>query len=402
MREACLTTVLDLSLPLDDDAGVVARLSAGLCSCLELLRVHPRLKLELALAGGVTSALLRFGHERALQLVAERASAGQISFLSTASHGGFLPLLPPGESFRQLELTHQQNNGALGDFVYRPEGLFPPQLGYSRRIAELAKRRGMRRIVLDDLAYHGGSVQLPRERHFNLRGEQRLALFFIDRRLSEAVAGGHGASAEAIRAAIPSRKPGYVVVRVPARALHSGGPAEQLLTSVAHADHLLPALLEDLLAFFGDLEEVEPFACALGTDPGELASGVPYPRWSAPGNELQAILWRLAQLASAEAARATLARGDDAQALGRLRLCLDEALDCSAWRYAAGRPERDPERVVEGGRRLLEALRAGRPAVSTAALSEGEELFAHLEQRCRAEGQLGHSCLSEDGVFAPH
>ncbi len=394
MTHGYLATVLDLSLPVGAGQRAAQTLGRGVTAALKILEEAPRLRLEVALAGAVTLALLRWGEERSLQLLAERAAAGQVTFLTTACFGAFLPLVPGREAARQLDLCERVNRDALGEAVYRPEGLFPPQLGYSRTVAELARRRGYGQVLADGLAWQGGAP-LPRERHFTLRDKPGLHVFFVDRALSEALAQGAPRMAE-IRRRVAPRAAGGAVVRLPASALIDDSAALRFLGALAVSDTVLPASLEDLLALFSEREQVEPLASALGTDPVELASGVQFAKWSAPGNELHALLWRLAQIASGEAARLEEAGTEEAPpGLAALRARLDESLDCSAWLFASGKPELDLARVYEGGRRLLEAVRAGGADVRPSALAQAEHAWARLERR------VAEIALEPAGAHAP-
>ena len=392
MNHAYLATVLDLSLPLGAGQRAAQALGHGVSAALRILEESPHLRLEVALAGAVTLALLRWGEERSLQLLAERAAAGQVSFLNTACFGAFLPLIPEREASRQLDLCERVNRDALGQGVYRPEGLFPPQLGYSRSVAELSFRRGYGRVLADGLSWHGGAP-LPRARHFTLRDKPELDVFFVDRALSEAIA--QGPPMAEIRHRVAPRVPGGAVVRLPSHALLDDGVALRFLEALAASDAVLPASLEDLLALFPEREPVEPLASALGTDPVELASGVQFAKWSAPGNELHALLWRLAQIAAGEAARLEETGAEEAPpGLTSLRARLDESLDCSAWRFASGKP--DLARVGEGGRRLLETILAGGADVRPSALAQAEHTWARLERR------LAEVALEPAGAHTPH
>lgn len=380
MTHAYLATVLDLSLPIGGDQAPAKALGGGLSAAMRRLEAAPRLRLEVALSGAVSLALLRWGEERALQLLAERAAAGQASFLTTACYGAFLPLAPEREASRQLDLSERINREVLGEAVYRTEGLFPPQLGYSRRIAELASRRGAPWVLADALAWHGGAP-LPRDRQFSLRGRPQMRVFFVDRALSDEVARG-AARVDDLRGWLARplpRTPAYAVVRLPSRSLATEAP--RYLAALASSDAVRPAALHDVLALFPEVEPAEPLASALGTDPSELASGVQFAKWSSPGNEVHALLWKLAQIASAEAARLEDA-GRGGASFAALRAQLDESLDCAAWRFASGKPELDLARAQGGGRRLLEAVRAGGAEVDPAARARAEQAYARLAQRC--------------------
>ncbi|MGC4116667.1 MAG: hypothetical protein QM765_19285 [Myxococcales bacterium] len=377
MKRAYVALVLDLSLPVPEAPAEVHALAEGLRAALAPLEQDSALRLEVALSSGVTSRLLRWGEERALQKLAERASTGQLSLLATASGGAFLPLAPPLEAMRQLDLSDAANREALGEWVYRPEGLFPPQLGYSRSVAELALARGLPRVLADSLALEAGRP-LPRDRHFTLRGHPGLQVFFVDRALSAALDRGalHDA-ADLHRPLAFQGRSGYAVLRVPARSLRPGSPAVRLLGSFGPRSATATATLRELLALFPEVEDAEPTACALGTELGELAAGVPFARWSSPANELHALLWRLASLASQETAR--LAGEEEG---GAMRSLLDEALDCSVWRAAAQPDPGDLERVGRGGARLGAVVRAAGPKARAEVLDEVLDALARLSHLC--------------------
>lgn len=379
MRRAFLAPVLDLSLPIE--SAEARPLGRGLRAAMRALAGLPSRRAEVALCGAVTSALLGAGEEDALRLLAERAGEGQVGFSSTACFGAFLPLLPDREASRQLDLGDQINRDALGDRVYRPAGLFPPQLGWDRRIADLALRRGLSRVVADDLAYAGENGGPPRDRHFPLLGAPGLSIFFADRALGRALESGALRDLRSLRRALAPKESGYGVLRIPGRLLHEGQPGLALLESLGGGE-VVAASFEELLGLFPEFEPVEPRPCALGTEPADLDYGVPFARWSSPDNDLHALLWRLARLTSSESRRLERIVRSRSAAPGRLRALLDRSLDGAAWRFASGRPDLDLDRVERGGRGLLTALRSGEDSVRPATLVEAELTFARLRECC--------------------
>jgi hypothetical protein len=378
MRHLLLAPVLDWSMPLAHEGLQIHRCADGLAAVVTVLARHPGLRITVAIAGSVTRALLRYGASEPLRLLSERASDGQVAFLSTAAHGAFLPLLPIGERARQLQLNDAQNVASLGDFVFRPVGLFPPHLGYGPGLVGLAATRGLRFLVLDELAYSGGERPLPRDRHFRVASSP-VQPIFLDRQLSARIAGGLVVHAAQILDAFHGRR-GHVAVRIPGRTLGPSGPGLALLLSAANHRRILPALLDDVCAAFPEVEAVEPVACALGTERKDLADGVPSPRFGHPGNVWHSLMWRLVTIAAREAER--LSR-EASNGSGGLRACLDEALDSAAWSAGAGRPELDfdLERVREGARLLVGALRAGQGSVRREALEDAEAILEGLSER---------------------
>lgn len=375
MRHVLLAPVLDWSTPLARGAIEVHRCADGLSAVVAILARHPGLRATVAIASSVTRALLRHGAAEPLRLLGERAGDGQVAFLSTAAHGAFLPLLPIREAVRQLELNDAQNLEALGDFVFRPVGLFPPQLGYGPGLAGLAAMRGLRHLVLDELAYSGGERPLPHDRHFQVASSP-VQPVFLDGKLSVRIESGLVVHAARLLDTLHERR-GHVAVRIPGRTLGPSGPGLALLLSAAHHRRILPALLDDVCAAFPEVEAVEPVACALGTEVKDLAEGVPYPRFGHPGNAWHSRLWRLVEIAAREAERLSRTPGGT----DGLRPCLDEALDSAAWSAGSGRPGKDLDRVREGARLLVAALRAGGRLVRHEALEDAEAILEGLAER---------------------
>jgi hypothetical protein len=128
---------------------------------------------------------------------------------------------------------------------------------------------------------------------------------------------------------------------------------------------------------------VEPLPSSWRTTQEELAAGVPFAPWSAPDNEIHALLWRLVALGIAEAERLDAAEARSA-AHTRMRTLLDEGLHTAPFRFASGRPWWQPDAVRAAARGLGDALAASADLVSPEAREESALLLARIDEALAA------------------
>lgn len=366
MARGWLAPVVEFYLP-PDPSGEAVRHAAtrAFRPLLELVERRPRAALTAAVDPGLARALLRHGQASILYDLAAAMERGQLELAGGALGHPLLPRLPRSEVERQIRLGHERMREAMGR-GWRPRGLYPPALAWSRSVAEVAADRGLRWVLADELAL-GRLGQAPRDRVACLRGRPDILLFFRDRAVSAALAEGEK----------PGHKEGYRVAVVPAAAFEAGSAALQVLDALFSGAGPSLATLSTLASVFPDRTPVEPLPCSARTSIEELAAGVPFASWSAPDNEVQALLWHLARLGIAEMERLATS---DAPAATRARRLLDENLHSAPFRFASARPWWKPEVVRAAARRFVEVLEAGRPAVEDQVCDDARLLCTRLDE----------------------
>ena len=392
-RRGWLAPVIEFYLSRDTEAEEVAAAARGsFRPLLRLIERHPTATLTVAFDPGLARALLRHGQAGILQDLAAAVERGQVELAGGALSHALLARLPRREVERQIRLGNERMREAMGR-SWRPQGFFPPALGSNRNVAELAADRGMRWILCDELAL-GRIGAAPRDRAASLRGRPDVLLFFRDRVASDALASG-----VAIEEA-----DGYRVAVVPATAFRPDTPAFDRLDRLLAGEGPMLAGLTTLASAFPNRVEVEPLPCSWRTTPAELAAGIPFAAWSAPDNEVQALLWHLVTIGIAELEQL---EGSEEPAFTRARHLLDEGLQTAPFRYASARRWWNPELVRAAAARLLAAVEAGAGAIRPGAIEEARDVHARfaatldawerhrIPDRLRAGGEAGAAGLPE-------
>lgn len=374
MARGWLAPVIELYLPPDPGGErVVEAARTAFRPLLRLLERRPGAVLTVALDPGLAGALLRHGQAGILQDLAGAVERGQVELAGGALAHALLPRLPRREVERQIRLGHERLREAMGR-SWRPQGLLPPALAWSRHVAEVAADRGLHWVLADELAL-GRLGAAPRRRVAALRGRPDVLLFFRDRAASRALATGAPVDADG----------GYRVAVAPGVAFVEGGPALDALDRLLAGGGPALATPSALASLFADREAVEPLPCSARTSVEELAAGIPFAAWSAPDDEVQAMLWQLARLAIDETERIA-PTGDPAAA--RVRRLVDEGLHSAPFRFASERWWR-PDVVRGAADGFVRALAAGGGAVDGAVLDRVRDLRARLEQAIEAREGRG-------------
>ncbi len=350
-------------LDLPDDAGLhEARwLAAAAEPILAAVRQNSVAHLNVAVSAAALAAFERHGCEELLAELVALAARRKIELCATAAHGALLPLLPPAEALRQLELNDRSGERLFG-VLYRPGCLWPPALAVSRRLLEAASRLGYEAVLVDERAMRA-PAGWPGDRIDQAEGFPGLFLLPVSRALNEEVATGHARTRDALAPPRPGR-PRYRVLAVDITPRLA--PPRALLELLAR-DPTFRA--QDVLKHFPLDGTSSPLpSSALSTD-AQLAGGQPFAPWFRPGDRRQERRWRLAT----RLAQAVESLGERALwALPEVRQ-LRAALD-RAWRESRWREEDDGDLLSL--RPLLTRLAPLLPAALAPELDELFDAFA--------------------------
>jgi len=303
---------------------------------VRILIQHPRARITLNINACLTEQLARDGYHDVLDGLGEVAARGQIEFTGSAKYHPILPLIPEEEAVRQIELNTEANRHYFGD-VYQPQGFFPPEMCYSRKVAELVHRLGYRWIIVDELGYLGRRGAVRYDQLYRVRGS------FPD---GESFLRHLGASI---------REKRYLLTGTDGEVYgHHRKGQEQLLMDIFAFRALETRRITDLFALFQGIEEVDPLPSSWSTWEDEMAAGIPYPQWAYPGHELHEKQWALTRLAIEALDQAERS----APGYEAARQLLDEGLhSCQYW-WASCRPWWDTGMIERGAAFLRQAVEA--------------------------------------------
>lgn len=167
---------------------------------LAILRENPTARLTLNLSSSLARRLARLGGQDILDGLVERVQAGQVELTGSAANNTILNLLPP-EQIRSLIEEHSAVLRELLGEAYQPRGFFPPDMAYSREVADTVRALGFHWILIDEMGHSGKPGTVRHDRRYALRAGESLRIFFRDRSLSTGLSYGAFKTGEQLIAA---------------------------------------------------------------------------------------------------------------------------------------------------------------------------------------------------------
>ena len=355
---------------------------------IEVFRQHPHARATFNVNGVLTEMLNDFGHNDIIQGFRELAERGQIEFTGSGKYHPILPLIPPAEVKRQIELNINANAFYFGKNTFKPVGFFPPEMAYSRAILPAIITSGHRWIILSGVAC---PAEWPVDKVHQIEHEgKRLPVFFRDDILSNKISFqeiGPESFLNHLRSPKGARKNVYVVTAMDAetyghhiqqweelflgqvyaelevrRETYNGIKQKTALASkatdlmYATLDQVETVTITKLLDLFPAGEIIDPKASSWSTTAQDIDAGNPFPLWRDKDSELHRLQWEHLQIAMDLTKKAMdCADNSESKRFANIaRGLLDRALhSCQFW-WASRRPMWDINLVHMG---LLEQWR---------------------------------------------
>jgi len=347
-----------------------------------IMKENPRGRLTVNINGSLTEQFHLYGMHDILDGLRELAEEGRLEFTESAVYHPILPLIPEKEVRRQIRLNQETNREYLGD-TYRPRGFFPPEMCYSRRLAEIVKEEGFEWIIADELSYNGRLGGVAPGRIYTLKGLGGFQIFFKERKHSAALTYGKYRNLEDFLAGTGPdyRRETYLLTGTDGEIYgHHHAGLENLLAEAFRHPEIRTCTISELPGIFPAREKVESTAASWSTWEDELKGGIPYPQWDYPGNRLHELQWRLTKLA--------LEAVEEAGGEEPARSQLDRGLhSCQYW-WASCRQYFNVEMIEKGAEKLLEAVRNTQNAEKSA---EAEKLAAEIGETARKWRDTGYA-----------
>ncbi len=364
---------------------------------LEVFRRHPAARATVNINGVLTEMLRDQGHAHIIQGLKELAERGQIEFTGSGKYHPILPLIPPEEARRQVELNMETHRLFFGD-AFKPAGFFPPEMAYSRAILPSVVETGHCWTILSGVAcptdWPVDSV--PQVEHDG----NRLAVFFRDDILSNKISFkdlGPQDFLEHLKGLRGDKENIYVITAMDAETYgHHIQNWEQLFLAEVYAqlevrkgtyadlrqrtalasqhDRLFQdtettqqvqtATISQLFELFPAGEVIDPKPSSWSTTAQDIDAGNPYPLWADKDSEIHRLQWEHMAICLETVSTAVgVADSDDSKHFaGIARGLLDRALhSCQFW-WASRRPMWDINLVhmgmIDQWRVIVNAYRA--------------------------------------------
>jgi len=314
------------------------------------LKENPKAKLTLNINATLVELLERDGCLDVVEDLRTLAEKGQIEFTDSAKYHAFLPLLPEKEIKRQIELNRETNQKYFGK-IYQPKGFFPTEMGYSRKIGEIAADLGYQWIILDELACSGKVGALAPDTIYTLKGKENLKVFFRDRetsfRILSAQVGMSVFSSNMLVKLLGERvnKEEYLITAMDGETFGHHRPGlEELLFDLYKTKELKGVFISELENFFTKREVVDPLDSSWALIKRDLEQNTPFSRWKNEDNQIQMWQWELTNLAINEVEKLS----PEDPVYPKVRKALDRALHSDQYWWASAQPWWSIE-MMEGG-----------------------------------------------------
>ncbi|MDP3962412.1 MAG: UvrB/UvrC motif-containing protein [bacterium] len=305
------------------------------------LKNIPKARITLNINSVLCELLEQNGASDVLDDIRLLVDKGNIELTGSAKYHAFLPLLPESEIERQIKLNEEGLTKYFGA-SWKRGGFFSPEMAYSKKVAEVAKRLGYKYIVIDELALPEGKV-LDRDKIYEIEGVEDFYVFFRERNFSfKILSASQLSTLPSILRFLEPRfgKEEYTVTGMDGETFGHHRPGlEKLLFDLLANEKIEAISLSDVFGTKLDQEIVAPQSSTWASMPKDLEAKEPFLRWNNPENEIQQYQWKLTNLAIEVVHR------DPSQPS---RVILDGALHSDQYWWSSARPWWSLEMIERG------------------------------------------------------
>jgi len=360
--------------PTADNETVAMAAAKSYQRIIGALQRNPRIKFTANLTGCLLEKLDKLGYHGLLNDLKILRERGQIELTGTAAFHPLLPLLPAAEIKNNIKANQQILKKYFGE-NFNAQGFFPPELAYGPDLAEIISSYGFKWLMLDEISATGKLNQinfnkLYREKHTGLK------ICFRSRELSRSYA------PKTIFDLIDQNYTGTAITATDAE-----------LYGLRHEDHtatfekllkrpeIETKTVSEFLAGLPDEIAIVPVASSWESTEAELNQGLPYALWQNKNNQIQKLLWQLADLAISTVNQY---RHDGNYVWARHHL--DRGLaSCTFW-WASARDFKlfdalawSPDEIERGLNELIRSIRALADPATKPAKIAGEKLYIKIK-----------------------
>ncbi len=335
------------------DEVIIRRASAEAYQpLLNILRAHPEVKITLNVTGALIDQLTALGLGAILTGIRQLAERGQIELVGSAKYHPILPLLPPEEAIRQIELQTETCRSVFGS-TFAPRGFFAPEMAFSTSLEQLLLDRGYEWVMLDEICsgHPLGTIRFDRR----YRTAAGLGVVFRNRAMSDFLSFTASIDQPELTVAAIQQDPRSAAELVTAMdgenlGHHRAGVdrlweilvtwPEMVTETISQYRHRLPQ--EELVVIHDG---------SWSSQPTEMLANIPFGLWNHPANPIHRLQWQLTHLVI------TAVRGASGDpSFDTTRRLLDQALTSDKYWWASASPWWDMTIVIRETQRLVDVL----------------------------------------------
>lgn len=321
---------------------------------LKQLKEFPEAKLTLNINGILLEHLDNCGQDDVLELIKDLLKTGQLELTGSAKYHPLLPFLPDEEIIRQIKLNEETHRKYFGD-LYKPKGFFPPEMGFTKHIAEVVSKLGYEWIIVDELSFPREKWPVDYSKIYTIAGLKDFKIYFRERRMSWIILSGQVGTGNLLVRGLGDRlsKKEYLLTAMDGETFGHHRPGlDHLLFEIYRSSELKTVLISDLQKYFQNTEAIEPLPSTWALMAKDLEKKKPFSRWKDEENEIHKMQWELTDLAIGVIHKAAK---DDVGYEGA-RSALDRALHSDQYWWASAKPWWSIEMIERGAKELRDSV----------------------------------------------
>jgi len=341
------------------------------------LASNPRAKITININAGLTELLVKNGYIDLIEQIKDFAERGQIQFTGGVKYHPFLPLLPRDEIKRQIKLNEQTNKKYFGK-AWQPQGFFSPELGYSKKVVQVAKEMGFNWIIAEELA---SKKKTGFKKIYNIKDLNGFKIIFRDKRVSVLILSAIVRSFKSFvqeMGAEELKKDRYLLTVMDAETFGHHRPGLEEFLFQIYKDKKIPKVfVSDLIKEFGVDEEIEARDSTWSSEEQdfwlEKKKEHSFTLWHHPENPIHELQWKFTYFVI------NLVKKIDSKVswYKEIRQKLDYALQSDQYWWASAKPWWSLE-MIEQGANVLKEIVFSIPDVNKKNKNKAEEYYRQI------------------------
>ncbi len=323
------------------------------------LKENPQAKITMNINAVLTELFEKCGCQDIIADIKFLAERGQVELTASAKYHPFLPMMPKNEIIRQIKLNTETNQRFFGKKAYNPQGFFPPEMAYNRKVGETIAQQGYKWLILDELAYSGKMKDIDWSQIYTLKGIDNFFIFFREReasfRILSAEIGMSVFSGSMLIKLLGDRinKNEYLITAMDGETFGHHRPGlEDLLFDMYKTKELKAVTISELPGLFTKRVAVDPRPSSWALMKKDIERNTPFSRWNDKNNIIQKMQWRLTNLAL----KTIKSTKSNTKTYTKIRHDLDRAVHSDQYWWASAMPWWSIEMIEAGAKDLCNVV----------------------------------------------
>lgn len=298
----------------------------------------------------------QYGEDDVLSDLKDLLACEKLELTGSAKYHPLLPFLPDNEIVRQIKLNEETHKKYFGD-LYKPNGFFPPEMAFTKHIAEIAANLGYKWIIADELSFPSDNNQSKPDysKIYTVEGLSDFKIYFRERKMSWIILSGQVGTGNLLIKGLGGRlkKNEYLLTAMDGETFGHHRPGlEYLLFEIYRSPLLKTILISDLPKYFKQRESVNPRPSTWALMEKDLERNKPFSRWKDKDNIIHKMQWELTNLAIEAVGKADKNKPGYEMA----RISLDRSLHSDQYWWASAKPWWSIEMIEKGAKELYDTI----------------------------------------------